>query len=235
MINLSTRSTDFLCQDSLLVCADGLNRSSGRRRKEAFLFKVNMPAPKDPIKLKLWIEKVVKARKGYRHSQETRDKISRAHKGMVCSEKHKNNLKKNSWMRGRFGVLNPNYKGGEERNKILKKIWRKNHKDSINYRNAMRRARRRNAPGKFTFQEWVDLKKKYKYTCLRCKKQEPDILLTPDHIVPLIKLGSNFITNIQPLCLQCNSSKGGKDTDYRQGFNIPDPEKFDFSREEQYE
>lgn len=37
IINPSTKGTDFLCQNSPLVCAVGLHRSSGRRRKGAFL------------------------------------------------------------------------------------------------------------------------------------------------------------------------------------------------------
>ena len=37
ILNLSTKGTDFLCQNSPLVCAVELHRSSGRRRNRAFL------------------------------------------------------------------------------------------------------------------------------------------------------------------------------------------------------
>jgi 5-methylcytosine-specific restriction endonuclease McrA len=78
------------------------------------------------------------------------------------------------------------------------------------------RARQRNAPGKHTVAEWQALKKRYSYRCLCCGKQEPEIKLTADHVVPLIDGGSDSIENIQPLCLSCNSRKGRwHTTDYR--------------------
>jgi 5-methylcytosine-specific restriction endonuclease McrA len=77
---------------------------------------------------------------------------------------------------------------------------------------AIRRARERNAPGRWTVQEWVDLCATYGNKCLRCGSSES---LSPDHVVPLCKGGSNDITNIQPLCVQCNLRKHRTIADYR--------------------
>jgi hypothetical protein len=78
-----------------------------------------------------------------------------------------------------------------------------------------RRTIRRLAEGSHTLEEWKTLKAKYNYTCLRCGKSEPSIVLTEDHVVPLFMSGSDYISNIQPLCRSCNSSNGVSIIDYR--------------------
>jgi 5-methylcytosine-specific restriction endonuclease McrA len=80
-------------------------------------------------------------------------------------------------------------------------------------------AKRKKAEGTHTTQEWLDLKTLYGNRCLRCGTHESNLdrLLEEDHIVPLSKGGSNWISNIQPLCHNCNGM-GGKGTstiDYR--------------------
>jgi 5-methylcytosine-specific restriction endonuclease McrA len=74
----------------------------------------------------------------------------------------------------------------------------------------LKRARKRNALGHFTIQEWELLKRQYHHKCPSCGRTEPDIKLTVDHIVPLTKNGTNWIWNIQPLCLECNMNKKQK-------------------------
>lgn len=65
-----------------------------------------------------------------------------------------------------------------------------------------------------TYWDWELLKKQYGYTCPCCKKGEPEIRLTEDHIIPLSKWGSDLIENIQPLCQHCNSMKHTKTIKY---------------------
>ncbi len=80
---------------------------------------------------------------------------------------------------------------------------------------ARRRALKAQAKGKFSSQEWSELKARYNFSCLCCGRSEPDIRLTVDHVVPLLKGGTNYIDNIQPLCFSCNSRKHSKIVDYR--------------------
>lgn len=64
--------------------------------------------------------------------------------------------------------------------------------------------------GSHTFSDWEILKAQYDWTCPCCKKSEPEIKLSEDHIIPISKGGSDNIENIQPLCLKCNMKKYNK-------------------------
>lgn len=72
-------------------------------------------------------------------------------------------------------------------------------------------ARKQQAHGNFTGEQWLALLEFYGAKCLRCNRTPP----TVDHVIPLSKGGSNDIGNIQPLCRPCNSGKRARDTDYR--------------------
>lgn len=64
----------------------------------------------------------------------------------------------------------------------------------------------------FTHAEWVVLCERYNHLCLCCGETKP---LTPDHIVPVSRGGSSDISNIQPLCIDCNKRKNARTIDYR--------------------
>lgn len=83
---------------------------------------------------------------------------------------------------------------------------------------ANRYARKKSVGGSITLEQWEEVKRHYNYTCLCCEKQEPEIILTMDHVNPITRGGINAIENIQPLCGSCNSSKGIRIIDYREKF-----------------
>jgi 5-methylcytosine-specific restriction endonuclease McrA len=89
-----------------------------------------------------------------------------------------------------------------------------NHDDYIVYQ-ANYRCAKEGIVGILTVEEWVGLKADCGYKCLCCGKCEPEITLTPDHVIPRSVGGPNIISNIQPLCGSCNSAKRDKATDYR--------------------
>ena len=111
------------------------------------------------------------------------------------------------------GNKNPNWKGGFSRYEITKR-WTKSHLEKARYLKHCQRVARSRAEGSHTLLEWQNLKSKYNYMCLCCKKYEPEITLTPDHIIPIAKGGSDYIRNIQPLCRKCNSVKMVNTTSY---------------------
>jgi 5-methylcytosine-specific restriction endonuclease McrA len=93
--------------------------------------------------------------------------------------------------------------------------WQKAHPESWAPRRHARKARKLGNGGNYTAMQWRLLKARYNYTCLCCGRREPDIKLTPDHVIPLARGGSNGIENIQPLCGSCNCRKYTDTTDYR--------------------
>lgn len=93
--------------------------------------------------------------------------------------------------------------------------YRSNNKEKVNQYHRNRNSILRGSKGKFSEMEWLWIKEKYFNMCLSCFRREPEIKLTRDHVVPIIKKGSNYIENIQPLCLECNLKKHIKIIDYR--------------------
>ena len=90
--------------------------------------------------------------------------------------------------------------------------YRQRHPEKIRVFNAVYASKKTKAGGSFTEKQWLKLCKTYDQRCLCCKRK---CHLTPDHIIPISKGGTSSITNIQPLCQPCNSSKGAKTIDYR--------------------
>lgn len=97
--------------------------------------------------------------------------------------------------------------------------WRAANPDKVRALNCANQQRRRAAEGAFVAEEWLALCNRYDQRCLCCGRS--DVNLTADHVIPISRGGDNWIANIQPLCLSCNTSKGTKIIDYRPVFGPP--------------
>ena len=185
-------------------------------------------------------KKQSEAHNGKRCSAETRRKISKANKGKIpwskgkklskkIKEKMSNIAKKNRKVRSKTGKLGARRRWKEHIKVIKKKLGNTLSNFSRYYKypkgttplekkrftNMRYKARKKEAIGNHTFGEWELLKKQYGYTCPACGRKEPEIKLTEDHIIPLSKGGSDYIENIQPLCVSCNTRKYTKTTKYK--------------------
>lgn len=102
-----------------------------------------------------------------------------------------------------------------EKSRIQSTEYRKNNHDKVIASTHRYRKRVKENGGEFTGAQWSAIKELFGHRCLACDKREPDIKLSPDHVIPISKGGKNCVSNIQPLCRKCNRIKSDKITDYR--------------------
>jgi 5-methylcytosine-specific restriction endonuclease McrA len=97
------------------------------------------------------------------------------------------------------------------------KKWAEENADKVRVAKANNRRGRRAAKnaskGHFTVEEFDTLCPTYGYACLGCGAT--DRVLEADHVVPLTKGGSDEISNIQPLCGECDRRKFTAVIDFR--------------------
>ena len=100
-----------------------------------------------------------------------------------------------------------------ERSGVKHWAWRGGYENKLR-KNMQRYLLKKGIKGTHTLQEWQELKKLYGFMCLCCKRFEPEIKLTEDHIIPVSMNGTDNIENIQPLCQSCNSKKYNQTINY---------------------
>lgn len=88
--------------------------------------------------------------------------------------------------------------------------WRKANPEAFRAQTQTRHARMANAEGRHTADDLKALLKQQKGRCGYCGKSIKTTY-TVDHIQPLSRGGTNWISNIQLLCLSCNTSKQDAD------------------------
>lgn len=110
--------------------------------------------------------------------------------------------------------------------------WRDNNREKFltlcRYARHVRRIRAVARLGSWTLAQWEALKASFNNRCLKCGLSEAQLAvlnrrLSPDHVRPLAKAGTNDLSNIQPLCHGkggCNNRKHTKWIDYRGGFAL---------------
>ena len=139
-----------------------------------------------------------KQQTGRKFSDETKKRLRESHLGKKQSAEQIE--KRASKMRGKD---HPTWRGGVATAGVRAVIAA-----------GKRRAYKLGNGGSYTLEEWESLKERFNYMCLCCKRLEPEIKLSVDHINPLSKGGRNDIQNIQPLCRSCNSRKHARNIDY---------------------
>lgn len=95
----------------------------------------------------------------------------------------------------------------KDRSAEVERAWRQGPGKIRCLEKAVRRRSTYAAAGAFLPEDWEAVLECYGHRCRLCAGTER---ITPDHIVPLSKGGTNQIDNFQPLCVRCNSTKGAR-------------------------
>ena len=91
--------------------------------------------------------------------------------------------------------------------------WGKSHLRRLRGRVRSERLKFSQSIGTHTDEEWESLLNEFNYKCVICGCT-PEGRPCKDHITPIYIGGSDSINNLQPVCRECNSSKGQDNTNW---------------------
>lgn len=102
------------------------------------------------------------------------------------------------------------WKANPEAVSAIMRRWRLAHPETVRAHDHARRSREAKAEGSYTGDELKRLYELQKGCCAGCRARL-NKKYHADHIVPIARGGSNYITNIQLLCKTCNLRKHARD------------------------
>jgi 5-methylcytosine-specific restriction endonuclease McrA len=115
-----------------------------------------------------------------------------------------------AWKRANPEMVRANVRKWHAAHPDVVKAWRKANPEAWRAQVQARKARVANAEGRHTGEELKALLKQQNWRCGYCQRSIRT-KYSVDHIQPLSRGGSNWITNIQLLCQSCNSAKQDAD------------------------
>lgn len=126
------------------------------------------------------------------------------------ANREKINQRGKEWKQANPDKVRANTRKWHAANPHVVKEWRRKNPEAWRAQVQTRHARMANAEGRHTADELSALLRQQNWRCGYCQKSIRK-KYTVDHIQPLSRGGTNWITNIQLLCQSCNSAK--QDTD----------------------
>lgn len=154
------------------------------------------PGPKQSTET---IARRVAKLRGQKRTTDARKRMSEARNGWSPSPETREKFRLNAIKRFSVPENVPAWKGGVSKEKGYSSFCA-----------GRRRVKKLGNGGRHTRLDWEELKRRYRNTCPCCLRKEPEIRLTEDHILPVVRGGTDDISNIQPLCRNCNSRKQTK-------------------------
>lgn len=155
-------------------------------------------------------------REYYKANKERLNVINRAyaieHKEQMDEYKRQYIARNPDLYERRKGYYRQRYQENHEKIRAHQREYQKAN-PALSGRRTMRYyAKKQQAEGDHTAEQWIALRAWFGDKCLCCGTTTR---LEADHVIPLDCRGSDFIANIQPLCRSCNASKATKTIDYR--------------------